>query len=66
MKINNSTRLRRIFVRLQGTSAGAYQGSRICAGGCNAVDGQKKQQDVELFIAEALSRDGGVNGTIRP
>jgi heme/copper-type cytochrome/quinol oxidase subunit 2 len=29
--------------------------SRICAGGCNAVDGPKDHQDVELFIAEALS-----------
>ncbi|MGD9214922.1 MAG: hypothetical protein PVJ84_08920, partial [Desulfobacteraceae bacterium] len=37
---NNSPGLRRIWVRLQGTSAGAYQG----AGGCNAVDGRKDKQ----------------------
>jgi hypothetical protein len=27
----------------------------ICAGGCNAEDGPKDKQDVELFFAEALS-----------
>jgi hypothetical protein len=26
----------------------------ICAGGCNADDGPKDKQDVELFLAEAL------------
>jgi hypothetical protein len=37
---NNDPGLRRIWVRLQGTSAGA----EICAGGCNAVDGLKNKQ----------------------
>jgi hypothetical protein len=39
---NNSTRRRRIWVRLQGASAGAYL---LYAGGCNAVDGHKDKQD---------------------
>ena len=41
---NNSTGLRRICVRLQGTSAGAYHKSQVCAGGCNTVDGRKEKQ----------------------
>ena len=28
---------------------------RICAGGCNAVDGPKDKQDVSLFHAGALT-----------
>jgi hypothetical protein len=40
---NNSTGLHRIWVRLQGTCAGAYQG--ICAGGWCAVEGRKDKQD---------------------
>jgi hypothetical protein len=30
----------------------------ICAGGCNADDGPKDKQDVELFLAEALKDHG--------
>ncbi|MFY9704305.1 MAG: hypothetical protein WAJ95_00185, partial [Desulfobacterales bacterium] len=51
---NNSTRLRRIWARLQGTSGGA----EIRVGGCNAVDGPKNKQDVELFLAVALRQLG--------
>jgi len=40
---NKSARLRRILVRIQGASTGAYWW--ICAGGCNAVDGPKDKQD---------------------
>ena len=47
---NNSTRLRRIWVRLHGTSSGA----EIRVGGCNAVDGSKDKQNVELLLAGAL------------
>jgi hypothetical protein len=36
----------------------------ICADGCNAEDGPKDKQDVELFFAEALT--GGQAGKRRP
>jgi hypothetical protein len=49
---NNATGLRRICVRLQGTSAGAYH--KISAGGCNAVDGRKDKQG------------GGIISLLRP
>ena len=51
MATNNSTILRRIWARLQGTSNGA----EIRVGGCNTVDGTTDKQDVELFFTGALS-----------
>jgi hypothetical protein len=51
-EINKSNGLRRILVRLQGASAGAY---RICAGGCHAADGPKDKQDVDLFVSDSLT-----------
>jgi hypothetical protein len=47
---NNSTGLRRIWVRLQGT-AGTYS---LCTGGCNAADGRKDKQG------------GGIIACLRP
>jgi hypothetical protein len=58
---NNCARLRRILVRLHGSSSGAYQDM---GGGCNAADGPKDKQDVQLCLAEALKSErasGSVN-----
>ena len=57
--INKSTRWRRIWVRqfyIRSGKAHSPVHIEICAGGCNAVDGQKDKQDVELFFSGALIR----------
>ena len=51
--INKSTRLRRIWVRqfyIRSGKAHPPAHIEICVGGCNAVDGHKDKQDVELFF----------------
>ena len=56
--INKSTRLRRIWVRqfyIRSGKAHPPAHIEICVGGCNAVDGHKDKQDVELFFSGALS-----------
>jgi hypothetical protein len=49
---NNSTRLRRIWVRLQGTSSSANRKIRVS--GYDAVDVHKEKQDVELIFSGTL------------
>jgi hypothetical protein len=52
---NNSTRLRRIWVRLQGTTAGAYLGYVPV----DVTPGAKTSKVGELFFSTSLTQEPG-------